>query len=107
MGSALLSRFDMVFILVDKPDEEMDAMLSKHVMSVHAGRSRPLGLSSVASLLLTPDDEARRVWEEQKPLSERLKVSAGEDLSPVPPQLLRKVADSKIISEKLQFSCST
>jgi DNA replicative helicase MCM subunit Mcm2 (Cdc46/Mcm family) len=37
MGSALLSRFDLVFILLDKPDEEMDAMLSEHVMAMHAG----------------------------------------------------------------------
>ena len=40
MGSALLSRFDLVFILLDKPDEEMDAMLSEHVMALHAGRKR-------------------------------------------------------------------
>ena len=40
MGSALLSRFDLVFILLDKPDEEMDSMLSEHVMALHAGRDR-------------------------------------------------------------------
>ena len=40
MGSALLSRFDLVFILLDKPDEELDAMLSEHVMALHAGRKR-------------------------------------------------------------------
>jgi DNA helicase MCM8 len=40
MGSALLSRFDLVFILLDKPDEEMDMMLSEHVMALHAGKRR-------------------------------------------------------------------
>ena len=40
MSSALLSRFDLVFILLDCPDEEMDCMLSEHVMSLHAGRKR-------------------------------------------------------------------
>ena len=40
MGSALLSRFDLVFILLDKPDEEMDSMLSEHVMALHAGNDR-------------------------------------------------------------------
>ena len=38
MGSALLSRFDLVFILLDKPDEEMDYMLSEHVMKLHTNR---------------------------------------------------------------------
>ena len=37
MSSALLSRFDLVFILLDCPDEEMDSLLSEHVMSLHAG----------------------------------------------------------------------
>ncbi|XP_033102817.1 DNA helicase MCM8-like [Anneissia japonica] len=44
MGSALLSRFDLVFILVDKPDEQMDSMLSEHVMAMHAGRKRQRSL---------------------------------------------------------------
>lgn len=43
MGSALLSRFDLVFILLDKPDEEMDSLLSEHVMALHAGRKRNPG----------------------------------------------------------------
>ena len=40
MSSALLSRFDLVFILVDRPDEEMDCLLSEHVMSLHAGENQ-------------------------------------------------------------------
>lgn len=30
----MLSRFDLIFILLDKPNEEYDQMLSEHVMSV-------------------------------------------------------------------------
>ena len=37
MSGALLSRFDLVFILLDRPDEEMDMLLSEHIMSLHAG----------------------------------------------------------------------
>lgn len=40
MSSALLSRFDLVFILLDRPDEEMDLLLSEHVMSLHAREGR-------------------------------------------------------------------
>ena len=40
MNSALLSRFDLVFILLDKPDEEHDHRLSEHVMSLHSRGQR-------------------------------------------------------------------
>ena len=29
-----------VFILLDKPDDEMDALLSDHVMKLHGGKRR-------------------------------------------------------------------
>jgi DNA helicase MCM8 len=38
MESALLSRFDLIFILVDRPNEEMDRFLSEHVMNLHTGK---------------------------------------------------------------------
>lgn len=37
LAPALLSRFDLVFILLDKPDEILDQRLSEHVMSVSTG----------------------------------------------------------------------
>lgn len=36
MSAALLSRFDLVFILLDKPDELHDKRVSEHIMSLHA-----------------------------------------------------------------------
>ena len=34
MSAAILSRFDLIFILLDKPDEIMDQRLSEHIMAV-------------------------------------------------------------------------
>lgn len=34
MSAALLSRFDLAFILLDKPDELLDKRVSDHIMSV-------------------------------------------------------------------------
>jgi DNA helicase MCM8 len=34
MGAAVLSRFDLIFILVDAPDAERDQLLSEHVIRV-------------------------------------------------------------------------
>ena len=45
MGSALLSRFDLVFIILDKPDEDLDSLLSEHVMTLHCGKKRTFNTS--------------------------------------------------------------
>lgn len=34
MSAALLSRFDLVFILLDRPDELLDKRVSDHIMAV-------------------------------------------------------------------------
>lgn len=34
INAPLLSRFDLVFILLDKPDELLDKRVSEHIMSV-------------------------------------------------------------------------
>ena len=34
ISQAMLSRFDLIFILMDKPNEEYDQILSEHVMGV-------------------------------------------------------------------------
>ena len=36
MPTALLSRFDLVFILLDRPDEHHDRLVSEHIMRTHA-----------------------------------------------------------------------
>jgi DNA helicase MCM8 len=36
MGAALLSRFDLIYVLVDRPDARMDRYLSEHVVAVRA-----------------------------------------------------------------------
>ncbi|KCV68233.1 hypothetical protein H696_05157 [Fonticula alba] len=37
LSNAILSRFDLIFILLDTPDSELDRVLSAHVMSLHSG----------------------------------------------------------------------
>ncbi|XP_005096787.1 DNA helicase MCM8 [Aplysia californica] len=89
MGSALLSRFDLVFIMLDKPDEEMDCILSEHVMALHAGTKSSSG-NPMASLQHNQLSDSRLQWERDKPLSERLKSSRADVTDPIPHQLLRK-----------------
>ncbi|XP_073250153.1 DNA helicase MCM8-like [Porites lutea] len=94
MGSALLSRFDLVFILLDKPDEEMDSMLSEHVMALHAGKKSAFGVATARRRSRedsgSDEDETKKQWEAGKPLSERLKIGRNEEFDAIPAQLLRK-----------------
>ena len=41
LPAALMSRFDIIFLLLDKADEEHDAMLAKHVAYVHQKGCHP------------------------------------------------------------------
>ncbi|PSN44603.1 DNA helicase MCM8 [Blattella germanica] len=84
MGSALLSRFDLVFILLDQPNEQLDSLLSEHVMALHSGRKmREVPLqNSGSSILLSQESE--------QPLSSRLKLLLGEAMDFLPHQLFRK-----------------
>uniref|UniRef100_A0A8B9PKA5 DNA helicase MCM8 n=1 Tax=Apteryx owenii TaxID=8824 RepID=A0A8B9PKA5_APTOW len=88
MGSALLSRFDLVFILLDTPNEDHDHLLSEHVMAIRAGKQAACS-SAVVTRTNTQD---RSVLEaiSDRPLLERLKIPPGESFDAIPHQLLRK-----------------
>ncbi|KAJ3126094.1 DNA replication licensing factor mcm8 [Nowakowskiella sp. JEL0407] len=106
MGSALLSRFDLVFILLDRPDEEMDMFLSDHIMKLHSGGlKRRMEDSDGKKWNRREDDDDD---EDERPLSERLKLGVNEDLDPIPQPLLRKyVAYAKrYVQPRLTFEAA-
>lgn len=39
LSPAMLSRFDVIFVLLDRPDELMDQALSEHIMALHSGKT--------------------------------------------------------------------
>ncbi|KAG0233290.1 DNA replication licensing factor mcm8 [Actinomortierella wolfii] len=103
MNGALLSRFDLIFILMDKPDHEMDQFLSKHVMALHSGQRNNRGGTGREESVFSErsngwrgssvedgesDDEMKE--EPGRPLSERLRMTNQDNLSLIPLPLLRK-----------------
>uniref|UniRef100_A0A8C6X8P3 DNA helicase MCM8 n=1 Tax=Naja naja TaxID=35670 RepID=A0A8C6X8P3_NAJNA len=90
MGSALLSRFDLVFILLDVPNEDHDHLLSEHVMAMRNGKQT--GCSSATVTREHSQNSNISVLEvlSDKPLAERLKLIPGENCDPIPHQLLKK-----------------
>ncbi|KAG0046935.1 DNA replication licensing factor mcm8 [Gryganskiella cystojenkinii] len=101
MNSALLSRFDLIFILMDKPDGEMDQYLSRHVMALHSGNTtgmpsfRP-GLSQDIDSGTSQQSQSQQGGrgrikpEMDRPLSERLRMTDDDNLELIPLPLLRK-----------------
>ncbi|KAF9932707.1 DNA replication licensing factor mcm8 [Linnemannia zychae] len=90
MNAALLSRFDLIFILMDKPDGEMDQYLSKHVMALHSGNpvTKPIFRSSMSQ---ESDPTQSAVKSEMDiPLSDRLRMTSEDELELIPMSLLRK-----------------
>ncbi|CAL9687718.1 unnamed protein product [Knipowitschia caucasica] len=88
MGSALLSRFDVVFLLLDIPDESHDRRVSEHVMANRSGKGRMS--SSVVSRDNGQMESSILLQHSDLPLSERLQVSMGETVDPIPAFLFRK-----------------
>ncbi|XP_015800528.3 DNA helicase MCM8 [Nothobranchius furzeri] len=88
MGSALLSRFDVVFLLLDIPDESHDRRLSEHVMANRVGKGR----TSSATVTRSSHELETSILLQHTamPLSERLQIPAGESVDLIPACLLRK-----------------
>jgi len=93
LNPALLSRFDLVFILLDKPDTVIDTLLSDHVMHMHSKKGKDKKNST--------ENLFRRSREElvnndgngaDLPLEARLTARPGDGIAedPVPPAILRK-----------------
>ncbi len=84
---AMLSRFDLVFLLLDRPDAERDQRLSEHVMALHSGkegrahaaRARLLEAGPASRPLLLTDGRGGNGGGGRPPLLERLRVRQRDD----------------------------
>lgn len=90
----LLSRFDMVFILLDRADAHLDNLLTNHIQALKANQNKcrserarsnctQAPAFSMSSIKLTPP-------EDDAPLYERLKLTNQMEFEPLPPDIVRK-----------------
>ncbi|XP_031474929.1 probable DNA helicase MCM8 isoform X2 [Nymphaea colorata] len=92
MSPALLSRFDLVFILLDKPDELLDKRLSDHIIALRAGCGEcPQDPRKLDGRALQSDKDGKLVFKGGS-LASRLRLDPREDkdFAPLPVPLLRK-----------------
>ncbi|KOB69110.1 putative DNA-dependent DNA helicase and ATPase-like protein, partial [Operophtera brumata] len=80
------NRFDLIFILLDQPNEKMDAMLSEHVLALHSGQK---GRNTTKSTNLNGTITTSQNNDETS-LSQRLRLRPGEEIDHLPLVLLRK-----------------
>ncbi|XP_078446733.1 minichromosome maintenance 8 [Wolffia australiana] len=99
MNAALLSRFDLIFILLDKPDEMLDKRVSDHIMAhlnhllwqLHAGKGDHFLPAKKQRLELHKDRNLNLGIKEGSVVSRlRLDPVKDKDFSPLPGPLLRK-----------------
>lgn len=98
MNSALLSRFDLVFILLDKPNVEMDQRISgesalnfiDHIMKVHAGNLRHKSKQKKWGEHDQHQSDTVPEAHGVKSILDRLRISPDEQFDPIPPSILRK-----------------
>ncbi|PVU88267.1 hypothetical protein BB559_003743 [Furculomyces boomerangus] len=84
MSSALLSRFDLVFILLDRPNAEKDKYLSEHVMKLHSG------VSHEERLRWNSDFSSTQLLNQNpQSLQRSLELNPGEEIDLIPKSLLK------------------
>ncbi|EIE22418.1 MCM-domain-containing protein [Coccomyxa subellipsoidea C-169] len=96
LSAAMLSRFDLVFVMRDSPDAALDQRLSEHVLALHSGEVDRAQAAKQrlkrhrAARGLQPGGAAIPSNGERVSLEEQLLVYTAADADPVPQQLLRK-----------------
>jgi DNA helicase MCM8 len=74
-----------VFILLDQPNEQLDGLLSEHVMALHSGVKRRGEIQKQS--VVVPCCSGEQI---ERPLYEWLKLRPGETMDFLPHQLFRK-----------------
>lgn len=83
MNPALLSRFDLVFIILDRPDAELDSRLHDYRRTLSNVPQVLVSSSSSSASQLSSNGEAA------EPLNVRLKLRRSENIDPLPLVLLQ------------------
>lgn len=99
----ILSRFDLVFILIDQADDELDYRLSEHVLAQHNRSVRSSHDNTTINSSRAHNEVVASGHHQQQTtcisdkniaLLEQLRLQPGESIEPVGPTLLQKVTFS-------------
>lgn len=85
----LTPRFDLIFILPDRPSENLDRRLSDHVLALHMGQRMKRDDVDFTSFSVTLDGSESGANCADLPLENRLRIGTSSRRL-IPPHLLRK-----------------
>lgn len=95
----ILSRFDLVFILIDRADDELDYRLSEHVLAQHNRSIRSSHNNTTLNSTRTQPEptvshpqQATSTSTNSTPLLDQLRLKPNESIEPIGPNLLQKVS---------------
>ncbi|XP_050296724.1 DNA helicase MCM8-like isoform X2 [Anthonomus grandis grandis] len=83
INSPMLSRFDLIFIILDQPNQQLDKYLTKHILTAHSAKKRKF---TPKEFHFDPDGDDEN---EVNSLKQRLKLN-GESLDYIPHKIFRK-----------------
>lgn len=90
----LLSRFDLVFILLDRADAYLDDLLTNHIQSLKENQNRLNLERNRSNLTQMPSFSMSNTHltpvQSDAPLYERLKMNDQTGFQPLPPEIVRK-----------------
>lgn len=87
IGGSLLSRFDLVFIVQDHPDQDLDNKMSSHVMGIHTyNKNEPVKGTIHSHFSKT----SKKDLNGSNNLLKRLRIEPNEKLNYIPPAMLQK-----------------
>ncbi|MBU0533087.1 minichromosome maintenance protein MCM [Candidatus Micrarchaeota archaeon] len=89
----LLSRFDLIFPIVDVLDEEKDAKLAEHILSSHMGREQKEEIETMEKELLT-----KYIAYARRKISPKLLQAASEKIKDFYVELRRKSKDAGAVA---------
>lgn len=97
INPALLSRFDLVFILLDRPNAHLDSLLTAHIQALHSGTKNSPGAPSnsgnssfYGAMNRTLNSSTSSDSSCDKSLLERLRLAPNEKLDLLPHVLFQK-----------------
>jgi len=90
MNPALVSRFDLLFIMMDDLNEDRDAMLSEHIMNLHRRPEDQVKWRKKRNRDGVPISQRPAQQYEGATLRERLELDDGDALDKIPTKLFKK-----------------